>query len=250
VALWADGYSPALSLLRRIFPPGLARYLSQATSPAVARQRPLQDPSIPPTVQQMQQQQDQQQVQQRGGWTGGRRGGDDATPLPPVPMLSSAMQQQSSTPPGAHTASAAGGGGADSSLHAPQPIPGIPAPAAGASKGADPFEQPAPRDMPSIPQRAQHAQDGGHLDPHNLDLPTVPLRLLSGMPPQQGEQHAPQNAPLCTILSNRLGLPLMLEHAFLQSCASLCKHITTPHTHAFLRANTLLLHACSSPAAG
>ena len=28
VALWADDYAPAMNLLRRVFPPGLLRYLS------------------------------------------------------------------------------------------------------------------------------------------------------------------------------------------------------------------------------
>ena len=29
IALWSDGYDPALSLLKRILPPGLLRYLQQ-----------------------------------------------------------------------------------------------------------------------------------------------------------------------------------------------------------------------------
>ena len=35
VALWADDYSPALALLRRVFPPGLLRFLQQKRSPSV-----------------------------------------------------------------------------------------------------------------------------------------------------------------------------------------------------------------------
>lgn len=34
--MWADEYSPALALLRRIFPPGLMRYLSARPRPAAA----------------------------------------------------------------------------------------------------------------------------------------------------------------------------------------------------------------------
>ena len=33
VALWADEYSPALALLKRIFPPGLIRFLNQRKQP-------------------------------------------------------------------------------------------------------------------------------------------------------------------------------------------------------------------------
>ena len=35
VALWADDYPPALALLRRVFPPGLLRFLQQKRSPSV-----------------------------------------------------------------------------------------------------------------------------------------------------------------------------------------------------------------------
>ena len=49
VALWVDEYGPALSLLRRIFPPGLMRYLN------VKKQAPpspvLVNPSQPHQVQ-------------------------------------------------------------------------------------------------------------------------------------------------------------------------------------------------------
>ena len=41
VALWADDHPPALDLLRRIFPPGLMRFLNQPTSQSIA------DPSRP-----------------------------------------------------------------------------------------------------------------------------------------------------------------------------------------------------------
>ena len=35
MALWADDYPPALALLRRVFPPGLLRFLQQKRSPSV-----------------------------------------------------------------------------------------------------------------------------------------------------------------------------------------------------------------------
>ncbi|GAB4814092.1 hypothetical protein N2152v2_001138 [Parachlorella kessleri] len=57
VAVWADEYSPALALLRRIFPPGLMRYLNSrprppAAAPPAPRQRlPAREAQhIPPTT--------------------------------------------------------------------------------------------------------------------------------------------------------------------------------------------------------
>ncbi|KAK2077974.1 hypothetical protein QBZ16_003842 [Prototheca wickerhamii] len=41
VALWCDEYAPALSLLRRVFPPGLVRFLNQRKAGAAAALRPV-----------------------------------------------------------------------------------------------------------------------------------------------------------------------------------------------------------------
>jgi len=43
VALWADGYAPALDLMRRCLPPGLMRYLQQRKPPQQATQPPNLD---------------------------------------------------------------------------------------------------------------------------------------------------------------------------------------------------------------
>ena len=60
VALWADGYDPALALLRRIFPPGLMRYLAQRRAPVTspspklplpAPHQALPTPQVRPTLQ-------------------------------------------------------------------------------------------------------------------------------------------------------------------------------------------------------
>lgn len=68
VALWADEFSPALALLKRVFPPGLIRYLNQprqqraqqqkAAVPTAAAQRaaPSQQPAEGQVQQQVQQQ--------------------------------------------------------------------------------------------------------------------------------------------------------------------------------------------------
>ena len=85
VALWADEYAPALALLKRVFPPGLIRYLNQrkqqpaavtaapaavataaAAPPAhgTAVQQPAADGAAGRAVAAVQQQQQQQQQQQ------------------------------------------------------------------------------------------------------------------------------------------------------------------------------------------
>ena len=47
VALWADEYSPALGLLKRVFPPGLMRYLNQRRPPAQQAQQASLAPGKP-----------------------------------------------------------------------------------------------------------------------------------------------------------------------------------------------------------
>jgi hypothetical protein len=48
VALWADGHPPALALLRRVFPAGLARHLDPRPAPVLVVPAPAAPPPPPP----------------------------------------------------------------------------------------------------------------------------------------------------------------------------------------------------------
>ena len=77
MALWADEYSPALSLLRRIFPPGLLRFLNQRRQQTRAA---ASKPAPPPLQQQ---------------------------PAPPAPPAEGQQQQPAKVSPAAHPLAAA-----------------------------------------------------------------------------------------------------------------------------------------------